>query len=127
MQRGHGLGGSTYVSFAVEVYDETLGISYDEGCEFFDISFTGWYSYTPATYMDPPESDGAVELEHTEEELLGWAQEHMDDFDGTLTVTEDAIVDIITEVVTERVMEDPDSYDSTPDPYDEWRDRQLTG
>ncbi len=55
--------GQTYVEFRTPVYDNTLGIMYDEPVIVEDVDFAGWYTYTPATRMDPPESEGSLKCD----------------------------------------------------------------
>ena len=70
--------GERELGLLVDVYDEALGLTYSVEVPVFNVPFTGWEERTPATWMDPPESDGELELDITPEALFELFEEQDD-------------------------------------------------
>lgn len=71
------------LTLSLTVWDERLGLTYDIDHEVYNVPVEGRETRTPATYFDPPESDGEawVELdasglmEMIEEQADGWFED----------------------------------------------------
>ena len=116
--------GSTVVQFEALVYDNTLGIMYDEEVELEGIPFSGWYTYTPGTSHnrwgdpgDPPEFNGDVECKLSENEVLTMVDKWFEDWPCNVSVVDCGYEDLVTQL-SNTVMDDTVPWEV--DPHDEY-------
>lgn len=126
MTRHQRIGGElSSLCIPVWVHEERLGLTYLDEIEVYNVPVSGWSSHTPATYMDPPESDGEVAIDLMPEELWNLVEETDDGMlrEAGLTLIEDpqSLFDGAVEVAAERVWHDHDryAYDDEPNQHDD--------
>lgn len=119
MRTRYTIGGEMDLTLPVEVYDVRLGIFYDVDVEVFNVPVTGSSSYTPATYHDPPESDGEVRADLGPFQAADLIEETDDgelEAEGLLlTESPEEWLRIIDEKVEERYADDPSRWESEDD------------
>lgn len=101
------------VPIEVEIHHEATGLITTEELSISDVIVGGWYSYSPATYHDPPESDSEVEVDMSPDEVSVAAEKSIKEAElgfCTLLTSPSEILSQLRELAEEQVLDNIDRY-----------------